>query len=170
MKVRTNNHSAQQVTWALRLLRRFVAIRTDTQGVAATELAIIAPVLALMMICTADLGLGIFHKMQVQNAAQAGAQYAALYGFNASSISNAVLSATGATGITASPEPSKFCGCPTSTGISTTTCSTDATCSAGTIPATYVKVSAQTTYNALLPYPLIPRSFTFTAQSTVKIQ
>jgi hypothetical protein len=48
----------------------------------------------LALICTVDLGLGINRKMQVENAAQAGAQYAVVHGFAASSISNAVTQAT----------------------------------------------------------------------------
>ncbi len=59
-------------------------------GSAAIEFAIIAPVLVLALICTADLGLGIHRKMQVENAAQAGVEYAVVYGFTTRSISNAV--------------------------------------------------------------------------------
>src|SRR5438034_5310649 len=91
--------------------------RDDTRGVAATELAFIAPVLVLLMLCTVDIGIGMFRKMQVQNSAQAGAQYAAVHGFDAKSIANAVVSATGSLAIAASPEPSQFCGCATVTGV-----------------------------------------------------
>ncbi|TMJ54449.1 MAG: pilus assembly protein, partial [Alphaproteobacteria bacterium] len=53
----------------------------DIRGVAAIEFAIVAPMLVLAMVCTADLGLGIYRKMQVQNAAQAGAEYAIVHGY-----------------------------------------------------------------------------------------
>lgn len=150
------------------LARQLTVARRDVRGVAATELAIVAPMLVLLMVCTADVGIGIYRKMQVQNGAQAGAQYAALYGFNANSITSAVLSATNSSAIKASPAPSQFCGCPSATGIKSATCGS--TCSGGSTPGTYVAVSAQSTYMTLLPYPLIPNSFTFSAQSTVKIQ
>jgi Flp pilus assembly protein TadG len=151
---------------ALHKVPRCVA--EDARGVAAVELAILAPLLALMALCTIDLGLGIFCNMQVQNAAQSGAQYAILHGFDQSSISSAVQSASNSSDITASPAPSQFCGCSTSTTINSVSCGS--TCSGGGTPGTYVTVSAQRTYTPLLSYPLIPPSFTLTAQATVRIQ
>jgi uncharacterized membrane protein len=146
----------------------FRVLRKDSRGVAAIELAIVAPVLVLLLLCCVDLGIGIFRKMQVQNAAQAGAQYAAINGFDAKGISNAVVSATAASAVAASPEPSRFCGCPTVSRINVATC--NSSCSGGGMAGNYVKVSAQSIYNTLLIYPILPRSFTFVAQSTVKIQ
>ena len=139
-----------------------------TQGVAAVELAFVAPVLVLLMVCAADLGLGIYRKMQVQNAAQAGAQFAAVHGFNANSISSAVVNATSFSGITASPSPTQFCGCASSSGVTSVSCG--ATCSSGSSVGTYVTVSAQASYSTLISYPGIPNKFTFTAQPTVRIQ
>jgi len=149
-------------------LQRFIYRAVDdVRGVAAIELAIIAPILAGMIVCTVDLGLGIYCKMRVQNAAQAGAQYAAINGFDSNGISNAVLSATNSPGLLASPSPSQFCGCATNAGITTAACGSS--CPGGSLPGSYVKVSAQNTYTTLLPYPLLPRSFTFAAQARVKI-
>jgi Flp pilus assembly protein TadG len=139
-----------------------------TSGVAAIELAIIAPVLVVAVICTADLGLAVYRKMQVQNAARAGAEYALINGFTASSISNAVTQATSFSGISSSPAPFEFCGCASSTGIITASCSS--TCTGGVVPGTYVTVSAQGTYTTIVQYPMIPNSFTFAAQSTMRLQ
>jgi len=100
-------------------------------GVAATEFAFIAPILILLMICTVDLGFGAYRDMQVQNAAQAGSQYAVAHGFDATAMSNAVTSATSFAGISASPTPSQFCGCPSSSGLAVVACSS--TCSGFTI-------------------------------------
>jgi Flp pilus assembly protein TadG len=161
---------AKRMTFALwRSLHR-LAGRTldDCQGVAAIEFAIVGPMLVVMMICTVDLGTGIFRRMQVQNAAQAGAIYAALHGFTASSISTAVTSATNFSGISASPAPATFCGCASGNAISTISCSS--TCTGGGSPGTYVTVSAQATYTPILSYPYLPDSFTFNSQSTVRIQ
>src|SRR5947209_4776361 len=80
-------------------------------GLAAVEFAFLAPLFALAIVCTADLGLGIYRKMQVQTAAQAGAAYAATRGFNATAIANAVTSATSAATIQAQPAPVQYCGC-----------------------------------------------------------
>ena len=140
---------------------------SGTGGTIAIEFAIIGPALVLMMACTVDLGMGIYRKMQVQNAAQAGAEYAIAHGFT-SSIVNAVTNATSFSGIAASPAPSQFCGCPSSSGVTAITC--NSTCSSGAVAGTYVTVSAQGTYDTILSYPLIPSSFLFAAQSTVRIQ
>lgn len=143
--------------------RRGEAIR----GAAAVEFAFIAPILVLMVVGVADFGMGIFRKMQVQNAAQAGAQYAMLHGFS-SSISTAVTAASTFSGISATPAPTQFCGCPTSSGVTTVACSS--TCSDGSISGFYVTVSSQGSYQTMLPYPVIPNSFNFSAQSTVRVQ
>jgi Flp pilus assembly protein TadG len=153
-----------------RAVRRFAASRGDgSSGIAAIEFAIVAPTLVLLFICTADLSLGIYRKMQVQNAAQSGAAYAMLYGFAQNSISSAVTNATGFSAVAATPQPNEFCGCPSATsGVTGVSCSS--TCPSGATPGTYVTVSAQATYQTILPYPLVPNSFTFNAQSTVRLQ
>lgn len=145
-------------------LRRF---RRDLEGVAAIEFALVVTLLPLLLLCTLDLGLGFFRKMQVQYAAQAGAEYALLHGFNQDSISNAVVSAANSTAVSATPAPSSFCGCAAATAITTTSCSSKCGTSAAAI---YVSVSAQSTYTPFFRYPLLPQSFTLTAQSQVRIK
>jgi Flp pilus assembly protein TadG len=151
-------------------MRRFVQqfLCDDHRGTSATEFAIIAPVLILMALCTVDLGLGFYRNMQVQNAAQAGAQYAALHGFDQANISNAITAATSDSGISASPTPVQFCGCPSATGISAMDCGS--TCPSGAPPGTYVTASAQSTYYTVFSYPVIQDHVTLTAQSTLRIQ
>jgi Flp pilus assembly protein TadG len=150
-----------------RALSRFTAGADGVRGALSIEFAVIAPTLVLMLIGVLDLGMGIYRKMQVQNAAQAGAAYAVLHGFTSSSIESAVTSAT-SFGVSASPAPSEFCGCASSGGVTAATCGS--TCSGGSSPGTYVTVSAQGTYTTLLPYPGIPNSYTLSAQSTVRLQ
>jgi Flp pilus assembly protein TadG len=159
---------SRSVAGAWRLLRLFAnADGIGTKGTAAIEFGMIVPVLALLFVCTIDLGMGFYRKMQAQNAAQAGAEYAAIYGYNPSSISSAITNATSFS-VTASPSPTQFCACPTSSGVTNATCG--ATCSDGSTAATYVTASALGTYSPILQYPMIPSSFTFQAQSTVRIQ
>src|SRR6059036_1271609 len=96
--------------YLFRSLRRFLGTHArSTAGVALVELAIIAPLLTLAVIGTADLGFGIYRKMQVQAAAQAGMEYAIVKGFTVSGISSAVASATPFTGVQALPAPRQFC-------------------------------------------------------------
>jgi Flp pilus assembly protein TadG len=149
-----------------RLVKRF--LYDDQYGTLATEFALIAPILILMMLTTVDVGLGFYRNMQVQNAAQAGAQYAVLHGFNQTNISNAITAATSNSSISASPAPVQFCGCPSESGISATTCET--LCPSGSAPGTYVTASAQSTFHTVFSYPVIRDHVTLTAQSTLRIQ
>jgi len=150
-------------------LRRFFATGQDAvAGIAAVEFGILAPVLAMMMVCTAALGMGIYRKMQVQSAAQAGAAFATTHGFNTAAIVNAITTSVLSVPISASPSPRQFCGCPSSSGIIEVSC--DGTCDGGGPAGTYVTTSAQGTYTTILPYPLFDASYTFNAQATVRIQ
>ena len=150
-------------------LRAFFGPRGEaTAGAAAIELAIIAPVIVLALICTFDLGLGIYRSMQVESAAQAGAEYAIARGYSADGVTRAVANATSFTGVAANPAPFQFCGCAAASGVTAITCGQ--TCPDGTAAGTYVTVSAQGTYNTFLPYPMFPSAYTFAAQSTVRTQ
>jgi Flp pilus assembly protein TadG len=153
-------------TWRAHI-RAFLSGKRGAEGVAAVELSLLAPLLIFMLVATFDLGMGLYRKMQVQNAAQAGAQYAIAHGFS-SSLASVVTGATTFSGISATPAPSKFCGCPANAGVTVADCTS--TCTGGTAPGTYVTVSSTGAYNTILPYPMIPNSFTITAQSTVRIQ
>ena len=96
-----------------------------------------------------DFGLFAFRKMQVQHAAQMGAQYAAANGYSSANISSVVTDDNLTTfAINASPAPSQFCACPSSTGSTSATCSS--TCGNGSAAGTYVTVSASATYNMLI--------------------
>ena len=164
------SHFAKRVTIGLgNALWRFAGNKKDAiGGIAAIEFAIMTPLLIVLMICVVDAGMGFYRKMQVQNAAQAGAQYAVIKDFTPAAISNAVLAATSFSAINASPQPTQYCGCPEATGVTTATC--NSTCGDGSRAGTYVTVSAQGTYNTILDYPLIPSSFAFAAQSTVRLR
>ena|SRR5215469_5305999 len=159
----------RQLTTRMSLLSRaFVSDRDGIRGASAIEFAVVAPVMALASICTIDVGMGLYRNLQVENAAQIGAQYAALHGFNATAISNAITNATSYSGVTASPAPTEFCGCASTSGISVATCGSQ--CSGGVVAGTYITASAQSTYTTLLPYPIVPNSYALSAQSTLRIQ
>lgn len=141
------------------------------RGAAAIEFAIIGGVFSAVMVVSGDLGLAYYANMQVQTSAQVGAQYAVVNGkkaFDATAISNAVVSATSTTGISATPAPVQFCGCPSGTTLSSVTCGT--LCPDGLGAGTYVKVSASRVHTVVVPYPWLPASFAQTATSTVRIK
>lgn len=150
------------------LLRFFARAGADTRGAAAIEFGVLVPLFGLMVISVTDIGMGVYRKMQVEDAAQAGAQYAIEHGFDTTAITSAVASAVNSTAITASPSPAKFCGCLSGSTISGATCGTS--CPDGTQAGTYTTVYAQGTFYTLLDYGFAPEGYTFNAQSTVRLQ
>jgi hypothetical protein len=112
--------------------------------------------------------MAAYRRMQVQHAAQAGAEYAMMHGFSSTAITSAVAGATALPGIAALPAPAQSCGCVSGTAVVTATCGS--TCPTGTAAGTYVTVSAQAGYTTIVPYPGFPSSFTFSAASMVRIQ
>lgn len=151
-----------------RALASFAAGKDAASGTAAIEFAIIGSVLVTLLLVGVDLGMAFYSDMQVQTSAQSGAEYAAVHGFNATSISSAVTNATSASGIAASPAPSQFCGCVSSSAVADATCGS--VCPDGMTAGTYVTVTATRSYSTLIPYPSLPASFTQVATSTVRIQ
>ena len=151
-----------------RLLRRITGALRDGRGASAVEFALGAPLLAAILTVLVDFGFGFYEKMQVEIAAQAGAQYALLYGWNSTNIQSAVTNATPLSGLTASPAPSQSCGCPNGTAIASASCGTN--CSNGQAAGTYVTVNAQATYTPLISYAVMGSTVTLTAQSIVRIQ
>lgn len=147
------------------LLRRLFR---DRSGLAAVELALILPILALMLAATLDLGMGLHAALEVRNAAQAGAQYAALQGFDATAAASAVTNATSLAGISASPAPSQMCGCPTATGISTISCAS--TCADGSTPGSYARIDAQTSFTPPVAFPGLAGPYALSAHVTVRLQ
>jgi Flp pilus assembly protein TadG len=137
------------------------------KGTAALEFALALPVLLVLIVGTAEIGFAVYEAMQVNNAVEAGALYAAKNGFDATAISNTVVNATSTPGITASPAPTQFCGCPSSGGVVAATCG--ASCSSGGTAGTYVRISAAYTHQTILNYPTFGLPTTITAQSVVRL-
>jgi Flp pilus assembly pilin Flp len=81
--------------------------RRNQRGVAAIELALVTPILALSALCVGDLGRFALQKTWVTYAASAGAEYAVAHGFNATKIATAATSAVPVSGISISPKPER---------------------------------------------------------------
>jgi Flp pilus assembly protein TadG len=150
------------------LLKLIAALLRAPHGSVAIEFSIAAPVLVIIFIPLIDIGMGVYQQMQVQDAAQAGAQYAMAHGWDSAAIQNAVTGATVLSSLTASPAPVKSCGCPDDASIATAACGS--ACADGRAAGTYVTVNAQATYAPLLPYPMLGTSVTLSAQATARIQ
>jgi Flp pilus assembly protein TadG len=138
----------------------------DRSGVGAVEFAIIAPLLIFMFVAMADLGLGIYQNMQVDSAAQYGAQYALVNGYNSGAITSAVKSSTDLSSLTVTP--TSFAGCAGSNGVVPQLGT--GLCNDGSTAGTFVRVSVTHAYTTLIPYPGMPSSFTLSSQSTVRLK
>ncbi len=132
------------------------------------EFALIAPLLVLFLVAVGDLGFAAYDLMQLQAAAEAGAQYAARNTWNAAAIETAVTGATGIAGVTATPAPSQLCGCPDGGSLSLTSCGN--TCPSGSPAGLYASVSARLQYRTVLPYPGLPSPLTLTGQAYRRLQ
>jgi len=137
------------------------------RGTAAIEFALAIPILLVLAAGTAEIGFAVYEAMQVYDSVEAGVLYAAKNGFDATGISAAVVNATGMSGITATPAPTQFCGCPSAGGVVTATCG--ATCGSGGVAGTYVRISAAYTHETILNYPSFGLPTTLTAQSVVRL-
>ncbi len=155
-------------TLRLKMLRGIFGFRRADSGTAAIEFGIFGSLMAMLFVVGADLGFAFYSDMQVQTSAHSGATYAILKGYDASAIKAAVTNATGASGISASPDPVEFCGCPSDSGLSTATCGTN--CADGAAAGTYVTVTATRTHTMLIPYPILSDTVTQKSVATVRIQ
>ena len=144
------------------------AILPDIRGNAAVEFALVAPMLAAALVAMIDLGIGFYEKMEVENAAQAGAEYAIARGWNATSVANAVTASGTLAAISATPAPTQSCGCASGTTVAAASCGS--VCPSGAAAGTYVTVNAQAQYKTILSYPGLKSPMTLSAQSIVRLQ
>jgi Flp pilus assembly protein TadG len=172
----TSRQKSLSTRLALRQAVRKLLFAED--GTALVEATIIAPILVVMSIYTADFGLLFYTNMQVQNAAQAGAQWAiANRIFNAANMQTAATNATTLGGVTITS--SQFCGCSmnssgnagvTSLGAGACTWAPNTTCNGSGVEGNYITVTATKSYNSFIPYGLIASTYTSSATSTARIQ
>lgn len=171
------------------LARRFgvalAGLRADNRAVAVIEFAVVMPILVFLLLPLVDLGMGFYVKTQVMTAAQAGAQYAFVHGWNGTngtsqtSILAAISSATSLSGLQASPAPVLACGCADGTTItysspggsfSPDNCLAMTACASSQKPGAYVTVNTQAAYTPLFTYLIFSGSTTLSATSTVRIE
>jgi Flp pilus assembly protein TadG len=148
--------------------RGFSRSSFDEKGTAAIEFGLVATMLSLLLLGLIDFSMGYWEKIQVGNAARAGAQYAMVNGWNSSGITTAVTTATSLSSISATPAPTQSCGCPSATaGITAATCGSS--CTGGGNTGNYVTVQARASYSTIFPFPGVANPMTLTASTTVRI-
>jgi Flp pilus assembly protein TadG len=142
-------------------MRRRSPFGRSLSGLAALEFALLAPFFALLLAFMVDAGGAISARAQVQNAAQAGARYAQVYGWNATAIAAAVTGASDLANISALPAAQLLCGCPTGSAITFLALNCTAAVPANTYcagvtpvekPGRYIVVGAQYSYSAPLAF------------------
>ncbi len=147
--------------------QRWHAETLSSAGSVAMELGLLFPVLAIFITGVVEIGFGIYQASRVYDASEAGLLYAAKHGWNASGISSAVVNATGFPGISATPSPTQFCGCPGASAVSAVSCSS--TCSNGDAPSQYIQINALLTRQSIVSFPGLGLPSTFSAQSILRV-
>ncbi len=138
-------------------------------GQVAVEIAIVAPLLALVLVVCADFGRIFYATVEVDNAARAAAQYASQSTTTAGNTTNIQqAAANGSPGLSGLTVSSSQCTCGTPVGTQTS-CSGSAYCADSTTGTNYVTVTATATYKTLLKYPGIPSSTVLTGTATMQV-
>jgi Flp pilus assembly protein TadG len=152
-------------------------------GAALVEFTIFAPLLIIMSIYTMDFGLYFFTKIEMQNAAQAGAHWALVNGYgNVGNTGDIATVGANATPLSASQitiTSTQFCGCsedssgnPIVTQVALGPCTASSSCTNGVL-GTYVTVTAKpaTAYQSFVVQSgLFPTSPSVDASATVRLQ
>ena len=149
--------------WAAAWLRLACA----EEGAAAVEFAFVLPMFMLLMAGLLDGARLINASLQVRAAAQAGATYAQLNGWNPTGISNAI---SAATPLNASPSlpaaPSLGC---IDSKLRIVAPNGGGNCSSGQPVGSFVAVGANTAFKPLMPWPQMVWPSTVAANATVRI-
>ena len=155
------------------------ALARDRRGLSAVEFGLAAPVFLAMLSPMIDLGLAFSQQIRLNQAVDAGAQYASLNPYNSSSwstnVQNAVTNANTTLSIGTPSVSSEVCGCPNaantgiSGGVGTAPNCTPGACTDGSNPGYYVTISASLTYNSVMPYSIIGSSPTLSSSATVRV-
>ena len=182
-----------------RLTRALRRLRNARSGAAAVEFALMAPFLLGLMIPLADVGAYVYSYMQIQLAAQAGAEYAARHGWDPTGIQNAVIAAAPSLNLQLvdnnflapgnsdvlpapfTPANVQFCGCASGTTITQTpappaTCPNPRPTCPGTNPpvtaGVYYTVGAQTFYHTIsgFRYPFLADGQVIQGWAIVRVQ
>lgn len=146
--------------------RLFIRLWNNRSGNSFIETAILLPVMLLMCCGATDFARVVYAGIEIANAARAGASFGALgpgNSGNTSGMTQAALADAADLGSTVTASASNFCTCSGSTVPCTTTCS-------GATPDGYVSVTANYTFNSLIPYPGVPSTVVLSRTARMRVQ
>jgi Flp pilus assembly protein TadG len=138
-------------------------------GQSSVEIALATPVIALLLLAAADLGRLFYTYISLNSAVRAGAQYGAQSRVNAantSGIENAITNDSSNITLTGAPTVSQ---CTCISGSNVAVCSSTYPCSDNP-GATFVTVTASTTFKTIMQIPGFPSSTTLTSTAITPIQ
>lgn len=134
------------------------------RGQSVVEIALTAPILALLLVATADFARVFYASIEVANAARAGVQYG-VQNYNTGVDYTGMKKYAEADGQNVpglSASASEFCQC----GGTTVVCS-PAQCSQ---PQIFVQVTATATFNTMLHYPGMRSSIPLSSTAVMEVQ
>jgi Flp pilus assembly pilin Flp len=141
-------------------------VRRDENGSALVEFALLMPVLVLILVGMVNYTAETVYSIQVQEGANAGAEYGAIPGYESSL--SAIQTYTVAlmpylSGATATANNIWSCTAGGASVPSTTICS------GGGTPYKYVVVTTQATVHRLLSYPGFPSTVTLNGYASIQV-
>ena len=152
------------------------AVARDRRGVAALELALVAPVLLAMFGSLTDFTLALSDRMRIAGAVAGGAQYAFNQGqllagsqqsVSATDVQSKVQGGTNLAGLAvAVTGPTLYCVA----SAALTAGRAGTKCASGSLPGTYVIITASYHYTPMLPfYSMMARSTTLSETASVRL-
>jgi len=131
------------------------------------EFAIALPVLALLLVASADFARVFYFSIAVNNAARAGAQYGSQSITTAGDINGMKSAATqDAPDLPSLAATAQLCTC--GTGSSVTACASSYCTNNPT--GNYVEVDTTMTFNTTITYPGVPHSMPLAGKAIMQVQ
>ena len=155
--------------WRKILPRMRIRRPLGDEGLAAIELAWVAPVLVLLMTGGWDLGNVIYQAERLTNAARAGAQYGLATNNNTDytgmvqAARNDANDPNSALNVTAN----QVCTCP---GGTPTAAACGGTCANGASQLAYVQVTAKENYSTMFTYPFVSNPVSLTGTVMLRFE
>ena len=132
-----------------------------------TELAIAVPVMALLLVASADFARVFYFSIAVNNADRAGAQYGSQSIATAADINGMKSAATqDASDLPSLAATAQLCTC--GTGSSVTACASSYCTNNPT--GNYVEVDTTMTFNTTITYPGIPSTVALAGKAIMQVQ
>src|SRR5579864_7701043 len=131
---------------------RLIHFRNDRTGTSFIETALLLPMMLLLCCGTMDFARVVYAGIEIASAARAGVQFGAVSpgnSGNTSGMTQAALTDAADLGSSVTASASNFCTCSGSTVDCSATCN-------GAAPFGYVSVTANYTFNSVIPYPGVP--------------